>query len=236
MRNQIVIPSFYYTNYHSLIMVACLIIGGFRLLVTDHYFESAPFIDQFIFYSLTLMGTANAFGLVKSFLTKNYSSIHQTNSDLFQLVSFILLIAFKFCIMFLSFLLWSSEQKNGTINVTLEIIIGIFFVVYYLLYSVFFYFGLNGVITRFKKSKITYHWVFDYLNDSQIKSVKSYQEEGKTSGIYFRGFLLNEGRNVVYIDDILINLNEFRLYMKSKNCKISELSNDDIKIMEMLSI
>lgn len=236
MRNQIVIPSFYYTNYHSLMMVACLIIGGFRLLTTDHYFESVPLIDQFIFYSLFIMGTANAFCLIKSFLTKTYTSVHQANNDLFQLVSFILLLGVKSCIIFLSFFIPIVESKHGSINITLHIIIGLFFVFYYMLYCVFFYFGIKGIITRFKQSKITYHWVFEYLSDSQVKNVKSYQEEGKISGIYFRGFLLNEFRNVVYIDDRLINLNEFRLYMKSKNCKISELSDEDIKIMEMLSI
>lgn len=236
MQNQIVIPSFYYTNYHSLIMVACLIIGGFRLLTTDHYFESVPFIDQFIFYSLTLMGTANAFCLVKSFLTKTYTSIHQANNDLFQLVSFILLIGVKSCIIFLSFFLWIVETDLGAINTTLVIIIGFFFICYYIIYGIFFYFGIKGIIKRFKNSKITYHWVFEYLSEQQIKSVKSYQEDGIISGIYFTGFLLNENKNIVYIQDTPIKLSEFKLYMEYNKCRIDNLSDEDIKIMEMLSI
>jgi len=81
MMSKISIPSFYLYNYHSLNIVGCLLLIAIRFIVGDNYFESVPYIDMFINYSLIIIVVTNILLLIKSFITKTYTSINETRKD-----------------------------------------------------------------------------------------------------------------------------------------------------------
>lgn len=234
--SKISIPSFYLYNYHSLNIVACLLVIAFRFIVGDNYFSSMPYIDSFIHYSLIVMIVINTVMLIKSFMMKTYTSINETPKDTYLMMTFIIMMAFKSCIMMLTLFSWIINFKNDYMNGTIDVIIGCFFIMYFILYLFFLYFGFLGIRTRIKHIKINNHWVFQYLSDKQIRSVKTYQEEGKVIGLYFKGFFMDEDKNSLVIKDKKITLSDFKMYIKEKDCKIDDLTQEDIAIMEMLSI
>jgi hypothetical protein len=131
---------------------------------------------------------------------------------------------------------WIINFKNDYMNVTINVIIGCFFVMYFISYLFFLYFELLGIKNRLKHVKIYNHWVFPYLSEKQIRSVKTYQEEGKVIGIYFKGFFMDEDNNSLIMRDKTITLSDFKMYIKEKDCKIDDLTEEDVAIMEMLSI
>lgn len=236
MMSKISIPSFYLYNYHSLNIVACLIVIALRFIVGDNYFESVPYIDMFINYSLIAIIITNSALLVKSFMTKTYTSINETRKDTYLMMTFIIMLAFKSSIMMLTLFRWMINFKDDYMNGTINVLIGCFFILYFITYLFFLYFGLLGIRHRIKHVKIDNHWVFPYLSDKQIRSVKTYQEEGKVIGIYFKGFIVNEKENELILNNKSLNLNSFKFYMNSKQCKLDDLTDDDIAIIEMLGI
>lgn len=234
--SKISIPSFYLYNYHSLNIIACLLLLGLRFVVGDNYFESVVDIDMFIKYSLMAMILTNSVLLIKSFLTKTYTSINETRKDTYLMMTFIIMLAFKSSIMMLTLFRWMIHFKDDYMNGTINVLIGCFFVLYFITYLFFLYFGLLGIRHRIKHVKIYNHWVFPYLSEKQIRRVKTYQEEGKVIGIYFKGFFMDEDKNSLIIRDKKITLSDFKMYMKEKDCKIDDLTQEDVAIMEMLSI
>lgn len=236
MNYQVAVSTIYIYNYHSLNIIACLIMLGLQQIVGDNYFESIPYIETFIKYSLILMVVLNTGLLIKSFINKTYTSINESEKDIFQIMSYMIMLAFKVCIMMLTLFLWIIRSNPSYINTTVNIIIGVFFVLYCICYLLFLYFSIHGIKRRIKHTRIAEHWVFDYLTEKQIRSIKTFQEEGKVIGLYFKNFQMNEKENELTFRGVDIKLNSFRFYIEGKKCKIDELTADDIAIMEMLGI
>lgn len=234
MKIQWSLPTIYIYNYHSVNIAVCLVILGLQKISGEGYFKELSFIDigiNYILYSLIIL---NAGLLIKSFIAKTYTSLHESIKDIYQSLCFIILIACKICMLFLVFLDWLSVSDNFTSY--LNIPIALLFAGYCLSFLGFICFGILGIISRVKHVRIQDHWSFAYLDDYQIRSVKTFQEEGKVIGIYCKGFLLNEKDGFVELRGKNLKINDFVYYIENKGCKINELTEDDIAVMEMLSI
>ena len=236
MNYQVAFSTIYIYNYHSINIIACLIILALQQVVGDNYLEPIPYIQSFIKYSLILLIVLNTGLLIKSFINKTYTSINEGNKDIFQIMSYMLMLTFKVCLMMLTLFLWIINSSPNYINSTVNIIIGVFFVLYCICYLLFLYFSIHGIRQRIKQTRIGDHWVFDYLTEKQIRSIKTFQEEGKVIGLYFKNFHMNEKENELTFRGVDIKLNSFKFYIEGKKCKIDELTADDIAIMEMLGI
>lgn len=236
MRVQVVLPTIYIYNYHALNIVACLLFLGLQAIVGDDYFEAVSFIQPIVKYSLVLLLALNIVLLVKSILVKTYTSMNESQNDIYQILSFIIMLSFKVCIMILIFFTWLGVFEKDYMTIIVNIIIGAFFFVYCLSFLLFSYFSIIGIKNRIKHVKVKNHWTFEFMSEKQIRNVKTYQEEGKVIGIYFKGFLVNEKDNELTFNDKPLNLNSFKFYMNNKKCKIDDLTDEDIAIIEMLGI
>lgn len=236
MRYQLAISTIYIYNYHALNIMACLIMLGLQQIVGEPYFESFPYIELFIKYSLITMIILNSIFLIKSFLTKTYTSINESRQDVFQIISYILMLTFKVGILVLTGFLWGISSGQSYLNTTVHVIIGVFLALYCVSHLSFLFFGTLGLKNRIKHIRIKNHWVFSFLDEHQIMKVKTYQEEGKVIGIYFKNFHMNEKEDELTFRGTDIKLSSFRLYIEGKQCKIDELTREDVSIMEMLSI
>jgi len=236
MRVQLVLPTIYIYNYHALNIVACLLFLGLQAIVGDDYFETVSFIQPIIKYSLVLLLILNIVLLIKSILVKTYTSLNESQKDIYQIMSFIIMISFKVCIMVLVFFMWLGVFEKDYMNITVHIIIGCFFFIYCLSFLLFLYFSMIGIKNRINHVKVKNHWTFEFMSEKQIRNVKTYQEEGKVIGIYFKGFLVNEKDNELTLNGKPLNLNSFKFYMNNKKCKIDDLTDEDIAIIEMLGI
>lgn len=228
------LPTLYIYNYHSVNIAVCLVILGLQKISGASYFKALAFIDisiNYILYALIILNTAL---LVKSFFTKTYTSVHESMRDIYQSLSCIILLACKFCMLFLVCLDSLSISDNFTSYLYFPI--ALLLAGYCFSFLGFVVFGILGIISRVKHVRIQDHWSFAYLDDYQIRSVKTFQEEGKVIGIYCKGFLLNEKDGLVELRGRNLNVNDFVYYIESKGCKINELTEDDIAVMEMLSI
>lgn len=234
MKIQWIFPTVYVYNYHSMNIVACLIILMLQKISDENYFKGFEFMDVGINYALYLLITLNLGLLIKSFFVKTYTSVHESMKDIYQSLCFIILMACKICIVFLIFLDWllSSETFTSYLYFTVFML----FFVYCLFFLGFLCFGLLGITSRIKHVRIKEHWSFAYLDDYQIRSVKTFQEEGKVIGIYCKGFLLNEKDNIIELRGRNLKLSDFVYYIDNKGCKVNELTEEDIAVMEMLSI
>lgn len=229
-------PTLYIYNYHAINIVVCILFLGLQAIVRDDYFEAVSFIHSIIKYSLILMIFLNIGLLIKSILVKTYTSINETQNDMYQIISFIVMLCFKVCIMVLMFFMWLGVFEKNYMNITVHIIIGCFFAMYCITSILFVYFGMLGIKKRIKHIKVKNHWTFEFMNEKQIRNVKTYQEEGNVIGIYFKGFIVNEKENELILNNKSLNLKSFKFYMNSKKCKLDDLTDDDIAIIEMFGI
>lgn len=236
IKSTLMLPTLYIYNYHAINIVVCILFLGLQAIGRDDYFEAVSFIHYFIKYSVILMIVLNSVFLIKSILVKTYTSINETQNDIYQMISFMVMLCFKVCIMVLIFFIWLGVFEKNYMNITVHIVIGCFFAMYCISYLLFLYFSLIGIKNRIKHVKVNNHWTFEFMNEKQIRNVKTYQEEGKVIGIYFKGFIVNEKENELILNNKSLNLNSFKFYMNSKQCKLDDLTDDDIAIMEMLSI
>ena len=132
--------------------------------------------------------------------------------------------------------IWIGVFEKDYMKITVHIIIGCFFFIYCLSFLLFSYFSMIGIKNRVNHVNVKNHWTFEFMNEKQIRNVKTYQEEGKVIGIYFKGFIVNEKENEIILINKLLNLSSFKFYMNSKKCKLDDLTDDDIAIIEMLGI
>lgn len=232
----IMLPTLYIYNYHAINIVVCILFLGLQAIGRDDYFEAVSFIHPIIKYSLILMIFLNIVLLIKSILVKTYTSINETQNDIYQIISFIIMLSFKVCIMILMFFIWIGVFEKDYMNITVHIVIGCFFAIYCIASILFIYFGMISIKNRIKHVKVNSHWTFGFMNEKQIRNVKTYQEEGKVIGIYFKGFIVNEKENELIFNNKPLNLDSFKFYMNSKKCKIDDLTDEDIAIIEMLGI
>lgn len=235
-KDPLMLSTIYIYNYHAINIVVCILFLGLQAIVRDDYFEAVSFIHSIIKYSLILMIFLNIGLLIKSVLIKTYTSINESQNDIYQIISFIIMFSFKICIMILMFFIWLGVFEKDYMRITVNIVIGCFFAMYCIASILFVYFGMLGIKNRIKHVKVNSHWTFEFMNEKQIRNVKTYQEEGKIIGIYFKGFMVNEKENELTLNNKSLNLNSFKFYMNSKKCKLDDLTDDDIAIIEMLSI
>lgn len=236
IKSSIMLPTLYIYNYHAINIVVCLLFIGLQAIGRDDYFEAVSFMHPIIKYSLILMIFLNVGLLIKSIVVKTYTSINESQNDLYQIISFIIMLSFKVCIMILMFFIWIGVFEKDYMSITVNIVIGCFFAMYCIASILFVYFGMLGIKNRIKHVKVNSHWTFEFMNEKQIRNVKTYQEEGKIIGIYFKGFIVNEKENELILNNKPLNLDSFKFYMNSKKCKIDDLTDEDISVIEMLGI
>lgn len=236
MKDLVTLPILYIYNYHAINIVACILLLGLQTMGRDDYFDAISFIHTLIKYTLILIIILNVGLLIKSIIVKTYTSINETQNDIYQIISFIVMFSFKICIMILMLFIWIGVFEKDYMKITVHIIIGCFFFIYCLSFLLFSYFSMIGIKNRVKHVKVKNHWTFEFMNEKQIRNVKTYQEEGKVIGIYFKGFIVNEKENEIILSNKSLNLSSFKFYMNSKKCKLDDLTDDDIAIMEMLGI
>lgn len=236
MKDLVTLPILYIYNYHAINIVACILLLSLQAMGRDDYFDAVSFVHPLIKYTLILIIILNVGLLIKSILVKTYTSINETQNDLYQIISFIIMLSFKVCIMILMFFIWLGVFEKDYMSITVNIIIGCFFAMYCIAFILFLYFGMLGIKNRIKHVKVSSHWTFEFMNEKQIRNVKTYQEEGKVIGIYFKGFIVNEKENELILNNKPLNLDSFKFYMNSKKCKIDDLTDADIVVIEMLGI
>ena len=100
-KDPLMLSTIYIYNYHAINIVVCILFLGLQAIVRDDYFEAVSFIHSIIKYSLILMIFLNIGLLIKSVLIKTYTSINESQNDIYQIISFIIMFSFKICIMIL---------------------------------------------------------------------------------------------------------------------------------------
>lgn len=235
MKRESILPFFYFKNYYSFVFFGSLLFIALSIPFPHNIDEGIlslrTYVEIPMIYILSVLAVLNIFMYIKSFLDKTYRTVTISLFPIYFMISLKVL-----CYIFV--FRYTNTEKNLTEGwfeiATCSYIMQVTFL--FFIVGLFVLLSIKGILTHLSSPIDKYHWINDYLDLKQIYKSKIFEENGKVVSVYFKGFLLDERRNIVVIDKDTFKLNLFKDYLISSNRKIFELNNNDILVLKMLEI
>lgn len=235
-------PSFYFKNYHSFILLNSIIflILCIPFTTVDDWSLNAmrKLLEYPIMFVLVVLAVSNFALYSKSFISKSYPSIQDNIYDSLNVYCVYVAIVLKLMSQVL-FISYTYYMNNNIKFPYIDWMMSTMTLFYFLsLASVghFIFHSVRGTYIRHKRPANNKHWITEYLNPKQIRRIKNISSNGKIISVYFNGFLLSEIDNSVVIREYNLKLNAFRDYITLNNLKLDDLNDDELKVIEMLGI
>lgn len=192
------------------------------------------YVEIPLIYVLSGLAVFNFFMYIKNFITKTY------NTSTIPLNVFFITISCKIVFYILSLFRETPKVYEGNVMNSLMNLPDMLFMITLLayLFSVICFIKLNiqESFKLFNKEKPKYHWINEFLSAKQIAISKKLEHKGKIVSVYFKGFVLDELNNSLLFGSHKLKLNVFRDYMSTNQYKVSDLTEADIVVIEMLGI
>lgn len=102
----------------------------------------------------------------------------------------------------------------------------------------FFYSYIKFVFTQKNIKKVKNHWIDDYLNQKDRNNKVCLYYKDNIVGVFVKSIKLDISHkyNSVIFNGEDYNLNAFKTYLENKNCLVSDLTSDDLDVIDMLGI
>jgi len=242
MNAKSLMPSFYFKNYHSFILLNSII-----FLILSIPFPSVDdwslngmrkLLDYPIIFVLVVLAFSNFALYSKSFISKSYPSIEDNIYDSLNIYCVYVAIVLKVMsqVLFLSHTHYMNNNIKFPYIDWMMSTMALFYFVSLVSVSHFIFHSVRGTYIRHKRPTNNNHWITEYLSPKQVRRIKNISSNGKIISVYFNGFLLSEIDNSVVIREYKLKLNAFRDYITLNNFKLDDLNDDDLKVIEMLGI
>lgn len=235
MKLKSIMPSFYLNNYYSFVFFSSILFIALSIQVPQNIDETILLIRTYIeipmMYILAMLAVLNLCMYLISFFNKTYRTVTISFFPIYFMISLKAL-----CYIFIfSHTNTEAQLTKGWIEIaTCAYIAQVSFFVF--IVGLFILLSIKGFFAHLSVPIDKYHWINEHLDITQLNKSKRFEENGKIVSVYFKGFLLDERKNMIVIGKNKLKLSAFKEYINTNNCKIRELSKNGISIIEMLGV
>lgn len=235
-------PSFYFKNYHSFILLNSIIflILSIPFPTVDDWSLNGmrKLLEYPIIFVLFALAFSNFALYSKSFISKSYPSIQDNIFDALNVYCVYVAVVLKFMsqVLFISYTYYMNNNIKLPYIDWMMSAMALFYFLSLVSVSHFIYHSVRGTYTRYKTPAYKNHWIIEHLNQKQLLKIKNISSNGKIVSVYFNGFLLSEADNSVIFRKHKLKLNAFRDYITLNKLKLDDLNDYELKVIEMLGI
>lgn len=237
-------PSFYFINYNSIISFSTFILLFlFQIEFKKNYYFDFNFLlinifEEFYFILILSICFINVFLHLSNLISKTFYNI-DTNSKSFVYQYFSLFILFLLNISTIAFNIVFFDDDESKFGILCFNILNFIFHFLILIPSIYFFYDyINFIFTSKNIKKIKSHWIDDYLNQKDRNNKVCLYYKDNIVGVFVKSIKLDISHkyNSVIFNGKDYNLNAFKTYLENKNCLVSDLTSDDLDVIDMLGI
>jgi len=225
-------------SYNTAIAICCLILLAINIGFSNNSNVFFIFFNNYIENTLRIV----LFGILSInliiFLKYYFSNTFNGFSDIRRnriLLTLMFLSVITKLVVLMMFLLNHATNDEETIAYNINSI-PYFYFLHLFAFSAFVFYFVKWSFVEFKEKHTCNHWIINYLTVEQSKKLKVYKTDNKIVSLSSSFLHIDEVRGVVEINKKKLNLKIFKQYLETKNCKLVDLIQEDILIIEMLSI